>query len=105
MKFRTHELEAQNRQLTEYAFINSHLLRAPLARVLGLSNLLILEQNTPVNNKLIESLIVATSELDQIIRRISDILYDGNNLTREDIQEIIDRNLPSGFRQVAVREA
>ena len=40
VKRRTSELETQNKQLTEYAFINSHILRAPLARVLGLANLI-----------------------------------------------------------------
>ena len=30
VKKRTEELTNQNRQLTEYAFINSHLLRGPL---------------------------------------------------------------------------
>ena len=88
---RTKELEQQNVQLTEYAFINSHLLRAPLSRILGLCNLLnSSEKQDPV---LYQALIKSSVELDTIIRKISELLYDGRNFTREEIKEIIDRNL------------
>ncbi len=92
---RTRDLETQNKQLTEYAFINSHVLRAPLARILGLSYLFTSEVTADKDKQLLESLIVSSKELDLIIRKISDLLYDGNNLSRKDIQEIIDRNLYS----------
>ncbi len=90
---RTQELETQNTQLTEYAFINSHLLRAPLSRILGLSYLLTKEATSIKDQELLNALMASTNEMDAIIRRISDILYDGTNLTREDIKAIIDRNL------------
>jgi signal transduction histidine kinase len=93
VRFRTKELETQNQQLTEYAFINSHLLRAPLARILGLSDLLTREATSVKDTQLIEALYTSSKEMDIIIKKISDILYDGNNLTREDIKTIIDRNL------------
>lgn len=93
VQFRTRELETQNTQLTEYAFINSHLLRAPLARILGLSSLISKEVTSLKERELMDALIVSTNEMDAIIRKISDILYNGNNLTREDIKSIIDRNL------------
>lgn len=41
---RTAELENQNKQLTEYAFINSHLLRSPVAKIIGLINVLEMDQ-------------------------------------------------------------
>lgn len=92
VKKRTVELETQNRQLTEYAFINSHVLRAPLARILGLSYLI--TSRVSINEKeLMDALITASQELDVIIRKISDLLYDGNNLSREDIKTMIDRSL------------
>jgi hypothetical protein len=31
--------------------------------------------------------------MDSIIRKIRELLYDGNNLTREDIQNIVNRNV------------
>ncbi|MFY0624713.1 MAG: GAF domain-containing protein [Reichenbachiella sp.] len=91
VKKRTEELELQNLQLTEYAFINSHLLRAPLSRILGLSKLMSAETATPENKELIVALNNSSSELDEIIRKINDILYDGNSLSRDDVQKIIDK--------------
>jgi len=40
IKDRTYELEIKNKALEEYAFINAHKLRAPLARILGLVHLM-----------------------------------------------------------------
>lgn len=90
---RTSELETQNRQLTEYAFINSHLLRAPLARVLGLSQLVAREVSTAHERELLHALEASAHELDQIIRKISELLYAGNNFSRQDINDIIHRQL------------
>jgi len=93
VKERTSELEMQNQQLTEYAFINSHLLRAPLSRILGLSNLISRETTSVQDTKLVTALLNSANELDTIVRKISDILYDGNHLSREEINSIIDRTL------------
>lgn len=90
---RTFELETQNKQLTEYAFINSHLLRAPLARILGLAQLISKESLTVKDESLVTALIQSSDELDLIIRKISDLLYDGNNLSREDIKAMINRRI------------
>lgn len=90
---RTQELALQNQQLTEYAFINSHLLRAPLSRIQGLSHLISLDTSSNVNNELVTALLGSTKELDDIIKKISDLLYDGNDFSREDIQHLIDKNL------------
>ena len=90
---RTSELEEQNDQLREYAFINSHLLRAPLARVLGLAFLLSKEATSIKDKEIISNLLSSTEELDQIVKNISDILFDGNNLTREDILAMIGKKL------------
>ena len=92
VKKRTQELEAQNKQLTEYAFINSHLLRAPLSRILGLSQLISKEVTSVREQELVDALTRSTNEMDSIIRKISELLYEGNTLTREDIQEIVNRN-------------
>jgi GAF domain-containing protein len=95
VKRRTSELETQNIQLTEYAFINSHILRAPLARILGLAQLISRESISIKDESLVKALIQSSNELDSIIRKISDLLYDGNNLSREDIQGIINRRINS----------
>ncbi len=92
---RTRELEFQNQQLTEYAFINSHLLRAPLARILGLAQVITREVGTVREKELLVALEQSAHELDQIIRKISELLYAGNNFSRENINEIIQRNFDS----------
>jgi len=98
VKQRTDELEKQNRQLTEYAFVNSHLLRAPVARVLGLLQLIQMEDLPVRDRQLIDALFTSTQELDELVRKISEILYTGNPFSREDIQQIINRNLSPGGR-------
>ena len=92
VKDRTAVLESKNKQLTEYAFINSHLLRAPLARVLGLSYILVESVKNQEDSRVVNALINASEELDTIIQKISDLLYDGNNFSREDVEEIIRKN-------------
>ncbi|MCX2742527.1 tetratricopeptide repeat protein [Mangrovivirga sp. M17] len=69
---RTRELEAKNEQLKEYAFINSHKLRAPVATILGLIHLL----NKNMINAFEEKeyncrLKKALDELDKVIREIT----------------------------------
>jgi GAF domain-containing protein len=92
VRARTLALETQNKQLMEYAFINSHLLRAPLSRILGISNLIITEIKQIETMELLEALVNSTKELDGIVRKISLLLQDGNNLTREDIETILHKN-------------
>jgi GAF domain-containing protein len=86
---RTRQLEIQNQQLREYAFINSHVLRAPLARIRGLLYLMTHDPNATNDWELIHTLIAEANELDSITTKISDILYDGSNLTREDILRLL----------------
>ena len=93
VKDRTAVLEAKNKQLTEYAFVNSHLLRAPLARILGLSYLLTKSIAGREDQELLRGLIKSSEELDSVIQKISDLLYEGNVFSRQDVDEIIRRNL------------
>ncbi len=90
---RTSTLQMQNNQLTEYAFINSHLLRAPIARILGLANIISTEVELQKDKQMLQALSATTEELDNIVRRISDVLYDSNNVSRSDIQNMIKRNM------------
>lgn len=87
---RTEELLIQNNQLKEYAFVNSHMLRAPLSSILGLSNLLQMKSENLDDQELADALFHSTNSLDQIVRKISSTLEDGSNLTRKDIDYIIN---------------
>jgi len=90
---RTYELEKQNKQLREYAFINSHLLRAPLARILGLSFLISKEATSVKDRELITALSISAEELDEIVRKISRLLDDGSNQTKIDVDELMDKRM------------
>jgi tetratricopeptide (TPR) repeat protein len=81
---RTNSLKKQNAQLIEYAFINAHQLRAPLASILGLINLLKL--NSPdINEKLIINYLKESSEkLDSVVRSINDTLQKGLDIYHDD---------------------
>lgn len=87
---RTKELVTQNNQLKEYAFVNSHMLRAPLSSILGISNLLLMQSTSITDKELLNGLHQSTKNLDEIVRRISTALEDGSNLSRKDIDYIIN---------------
>lgn len=87
VRLRTLELERQNAQLSEYAYINSHLLRAPLSRLLGLVNLLRYAQIVDHEKELIINHIkTAGDELDEIVAKINAALHVTSTVTREQVR-------------------
>ncbi|RAW00607.1 tetratricopeptide repeat protein [Pseudochryseolinea flava] len=86
VKERTEELAIQNTQLAEYAFINSHLLRGPLSRILGLINLIEHDPDQRAE-KLIELLKVSSKELDEVVQKITETLQNRKHLSREDFKK------------------
>lgn len=66
-------VEEQNTTLKEIAWIQSHVVRAPLARLMGLINLIeTLEEDLSEESKeLLEFIKVSADELDGIVREIS----------------------------------
>jgi signal transduction histidine kinase len=85
---RTIELEAKNRGLTEYAFINSHLLRGPLSRILGLLHLLQISEASPKEKEIIGHLYSASKELDEVVARINKAIDSGHTFDREAIRKL-----------------
>jgi signal transduction histidine kinase len=71
---RTHELLDRNQKLTEYAFINAHLLRAPVSRIQGLINLFRLTKDEQEKEKIEQYLFDAAEELDRVVHTIRDKL-------------------------------
>lgn len=65
-------IEKQNKQLSEIAWVQSHKVRAPLSRMMGLINLLKMEGVENLNrNEIIEFIINSGEELDLIIKEIT----------------------------------
>ena len=84
---RTIELELQNQQLSEYAHINSHLLRGPLARILGIINLLSKSEATAEQKQYLEHLLKASKDLDEVVTKINEVLEKEGTVTRESIKK------------------
>ena len=63
-------IENQNKRFREIAWIQSHLVRAPLAKLLGVVKLLKQNENRTDKDKLIEYIGDSAIELDQVIRDI-----------------------------------
>jgi FixJ family two-component response regulator len=62
-------IEFQNKQLKEISWVQSHIVRAPVAKILGLVSLL--GDISGPKADIINHLTTATQELDQIIRSIT----------------------------------
>ena len=82
VKNRTEELREANetlvqynQQLEQFAFITAHNLRSPVARILGLGNLIDLQSVDQGETRMIvHQLVVATRQLDEIIKDLNIIL-------------------------------
>ena len=70
---RTLQIEDTNKALSEYAFINAHLLRAPLSRIIGLSDLMERDAVNGNQKKIVEIKALAGS-MDKVVRKITDVL-------------------------------
>jgi PAS domain S-box-containing protein len=76
------EIEEQNQKLRNIAWIQSHMVRAPLARLMSLVDLF---KNQDKKNKVLEEhllldyIVFSTKELDDIIKNISDKVYEDND--------------------------
>lgn len=81
---RTKRIKKKNEQLSEYAYINAHLLRGPLCSILGLVSLL------EKNSKQLESPILlhlkkSSKELKEVIDKISKAIESGTEFDRKHV--------------------
>ena len=74
-------IEEQNEKLKEIAWLQSHVIRAPLARMMGLINLIKDRDCTaPEREQYIEYVLSSAYELDGIIRNITDKTSKANEI-------------------------
>lgn len=66
----------KNETLSEYTFFNSHVLRAPVSRILGLINLLAMNIDKEEEKKVKELLSHSMNELDEVIKKMNQKLVD-----------------------------
>jgi signal transduction histidine kinase len=74
---RTKELEKKNKALEEYAFINAHKLRSPVASILGLVNLLKKTSLDEEAKSIMPHLLDSTGKLDDIVADITKTIERG----------------------------
>jgi signal transduction histidine kinase len=94
------ELAQQNVQLEQFAFMTAHNLRAPVARLLGLTSLLEVNgSRDPEENELLRRIRESSRTLDETIREISEILHIKKGLhgsfTNVNLRVVWDRILPT----------
>lgn len=66
-------IETQNQKLREISWIQSHFVRAPLARILGLAQLINdLKDEPNEQQELLDYLLLSANELDDVIREITE---------------------------------
>lgn len=66
----TAAIKKQNEKLYEIAYIQSHVIRLPLARIMSLSELISQEYGGKIDQKLLDYLDTSAKELDTVIREI-----------------------------------
>lgn len=74
VKKRSKKIEEQLSLLVRYAHMNSHEVRAPLARILGLLNIIKIEKTEAEQEEIISKLCESGEELDQIVRSMNRLL-------------------------------
>lgn len=101
------ELVRQNNQLEQFGYIIAHNLRAPVARILGLTSIVNSPDfNMPADQKVIDRLELTSRELDTVIRDLNSILdiKKGINETLEHVDltqrlEKVKENLREKIRE------
>jgi tetratricopeptide (TPR) repeat protein len=91
---RTQDLEEQNKQLSEYAFINAHQLRSPVATIRGLVQLFNeTDMEDSINLVVIKHLKTSAEQLDEVLSMIKNLLNEGYGLKAEnDTQRASKKN-------------
>ena len=82
VKERTEELEKKNSALEEYAFINAHKLRGPVASILGLIHLMNkIDMDDDARKVLYHHLRDSTEKLDAIVNSITRAIEKGEKIS------------------------
>jgi signal transduction histidine kinase len=93
---RTKELIDYTQQLEQFAFISAHNLRAPVARILGLGQLIDLQVED--KHLVYEKLVMTTRELDRVVRDLNTIL----EIKKNNSSIVTEVNLEEEFQSVKI---
>ena len=90
------ELIEHNNRLEQFAFIISHNLRAPMARIVGLSSILDFTKDVNEVSEIVKLMMKSTHDLDQVIKDLTVIL----GIKKMNIQALVDIQLDALLRTV-----
>lgn len=76
VKERTRDIEERNERLKQYAFMNSHMVRAPLANIIGAVSHLEEEGDQARVGELMDMIKVSAARLDDVIKEVGKSLSD-----------------------------
>ena len=93
----TDTLEKRNRQLAEFAFLNAHKMRGPLARILGLVEVLPLTNSRAEEKECLQFIAQSAMELDAAIKNAASTLGAFNALNG--FSKISDLLTPMGVEE------
>jgi PAS domain S-box-containing protein len=77
MKKHLETIENQNRTFMDISWTQSHLVRAPVANIIGIAALLRSNSSCPENDELIDYLEASAVKLDEVVRKITDLTFSG----------------------------
>ncbi|UZH55317.1 PAS domain S-box protein [Salinimicrobium tongyeongense] len=107
LKAYTEELVSANKGLEQYSYIISHNLRAPVANIMGLGELLKEEYPVEVKTRFQEELLANVKRLDVIIKDLNNILQVKVDMSEKKepvmLQGLVE-NVKSGIGQVIQKE-
>lgn len=75
---RTFELEKKNKALEDYAFINAHKLRSPVASILGLINLISHARTEEESKEIVDHMKISAEKLDEVVQSITESIEKGD---------------------------
>jgi len=77
-------IEEQNKKLRDIAWIQSHVVRAPLARMMGLIDLFNNHENSDMDERtILEFIVTSAKELDKVVQDITDKVYVDDGLSKK----------------------
>lgn len=94
-------LQSRNKELGQFAYMVSHHLRAPIARILGLAS--IFDYNPTENKFIITKIVEATHELDDVVRDINQVI-SSRNPEKEGTEKVRFQNKVSVITKVLAKE-
>jgi PAS domain S-box-containing protein len=82
-------IELQNEKFREISWIQSHIVRAPLARIMGLAHILIDLKDDEEKDETLRHLLISANELDMVIREITDKTKTSGDDRQCEINELL----------------